>query len=120
MLSTVLNYICLRILGVEPEQGSTCAMARKWILDHGGATYTPLFGKVWLSVLGVYDWCGCKSIPPEFWMLPSFSPINGATPTPLILQLREELYLHPYAQIGWSQAQNLCAKVSLLSKQTME
>ena len=50
MLSTVLNYICLRILRVEPEQGSTCAMARKWILDHGGATYTPLFGKVWLSV----------------------------------------------------------------------
>ncbi|KAH0880177.1 hypothetical protein HID58_067571, partial [Brassica napus] len=43
MLSTVLSYICLRILGVEPEQGSTCAMARKWILDHGGATYTPLF-----------------------------------------------------------------------------
>ncbi|KAF3611162.1 hypothetical protein DY000_02049720 [Brassica cretica] len=134
MLSTVLNYICLRILGVEPEQGSTCAMARKWILDHGGATFTPLFGKVWLSVLGVYDWSGCKSIPPEFWMLPSFSPINGgivwiyfresfmalsylygkkfvATPTPLILQLREELYLHPYAQIVWSQAQNLCAKV---------
>lgn len=38
-----------------------------------------------------------------------------ATPTPLILQLREELYLHPYAQIVWSQAQNLCAKVSFLS-----
>ncbi|KAG2306336.1 hypothetical protein Bca52824_026084 [Brassica carinata] len=141
MLSTVLNYICLRILGVEPEQGSTCAMARKWILDHGGATYTPLFGKVWLSVLGVYDWCGCKSIPPEFWMLPSFSPINGgtvwiyfresfmalsylygkkfvATPTPLILQLREELYLHPYAQIGWSQAQNLCAKEDKYNQQS--
>nr|XP_018486630.1 PREDICTED: seco-amyrin synthase-like [Raphanus sativus] len=141
MLSTVLNYICLRILGVEPEQGSTCAMARKWILDHGGATYTPLFGKVWLSVLGVYDWSGCKSIPPEFWMLPSFSPINGGTvwiyfresfmalsylygkkfvgsPKPLILQLREELYLHPYAQIVWSQAQNLCAKEDKYNQQS--
>uniref|UniRef100_A0A1J3DFQ2 Terpene cyclase/mutase family member n=1 Tax=Noccaea caerulescens TaxID=107243 RepID=A0A1J3DFQ2_NOCCA len=133
MLSTVINYICLRILGVEPDQGSACARALKWIIDHGGATYTPLFGKAWLSVLGVYDWSGCKSIPPECWMLPSFSPINGGTvwiyfresfmalsylygkkfvavPTPLILQLRKELYPHPYSQIVWSQAQNLCAK----------
>lgn len=35
-----------------------------------------------------------------------------AVPTPLILQLRKELYPHPYSQIVWSQAQNLCAKVN--------
>ncbi|XP_010435607.1 PREDICTED: seco-amyrin synthase-like isoform X3 [Camelina sativa] len=141
MLSTVLNYTCLRILGEEPDQGSACARALKWILDHGGATYTPLFGKAWLSVLGVYDWSGCKAIPPEFWMLPSFSPINGgtvwinfresfmalsylygkkfvATPTSLILQLRKELYPQPYAQIVWSQARSLCAKEDAFNQQS--
>lgn len=41
-----------------------------------------------------------------------------ATPTPLILQLREELYLHPYAQIVWSQAQNLCAKEDKYNQQS--
>jgi len=55
MFCTVINYICLRILGVEADlddiKGSGCARARKWILDHGGATYTPLIGKAWLSVL---------------------------------------------------------------------
>lgn len=34
-----------------------------------------------------------------------------ATPTPLIAQLREELYPQPYNKIKWSQARNLCAKV---------
>jgi len=53
MFCTVLNYICLRILGVEPDhdgQKSACARARKWILDHGGATYAPMVAKAWLSV----------------------------------------------------------------------
>ncbi|CAH2060359.1 unnamed protein product [Thlaspi arvense] len=109
---TVINYICLRMF-VEPDhdgQQSACARARKWILDHGGATYTSLFGKTWLSVLGVYEWSGCKPIPPEFWILPSWFPISGATSTSLILQLREELYPQPYTNIVWRQARNQCAK----------
>jgi squalene cyclase len=79
MFCTVINYICLRIFGVDPDHDgeSACARARKWIIDHGGATYTPLFGKAWLSVLGVYEWSGCKPIPPEFWFFPSYFPING-------------------------------------------
>ncbi|KAH0912816.1 hypothetical protein HID58_036137, partial [Brassica napus] len=139
MFCTVLNYICLRIFGMDQE--SVCARARKWIIDHGGAAYTPLFGKIWLSVLGVYDWSGCKPMPPEFWMLPLSSPFNGgtvwiylrdifmavsylygkkfvATPTPLIAQLREELYPQPYSKIKWSQARNLCAKEDLYYPQS--
>nr|UAK14938.1 oxidosqualene synthase 4 [Iberis amara] len=142
MFCTVINYICLRIFGMNPYcPESACARARKWILDHGGATYTPLIGKIWLSVLGVYDWSGCKPIPPEFWMLPSSSPFNGgtvwiyfrdifmamsylygkkfvATPTPLIAQLREELYPQPYNLIKWSQARYLCAKEDLYYPQS--
>ncbi|KAG7603995.1 Terpenoid cyclases/protein prenyltransferase alpha-alpha toroid [Arabidopsis thaliana x Arabidopsis arenosa] len=144
MFCTVINYICLRIFGVDPDHDgeSACARARKWIIDHGGATYTPLFGKAWLSVLGVYEWSGCKPIPPEFWFFPSYFPINGGTlwiylrdtfmamsylygkkfvakPTPLILQLREELYPQPYAEIVWSQARSRCAKEDLYYPQSL-
>jgi len=38
---------------VDPDHDrkkSACARARKWIIDRGGATYTPLFGKACLSV----------------------------------------------------------------------
>nr|UAK14937.1 oxidosqualene synthase 3 [Iberis amara] len=144
MFCTVINYICMRIFGLDPDHDgkkSACARARKWIIDHGGATYTPLMGKAWLSVLGVYEWSGCKSVPPEFWFLPSYFPINGgtlwvylrdifmplsylygkkfvATPTPLILQLRQELYPQPYAEIVWSQARNRCAKEDVYYPQT--
>lgn len=40
------------------------------ITAHGGATYTPSWGKFWLAVLGVYSWDGLNPIPPELWLLP--------------------------------------------------
>ena len=33
--------------------------------------------------------------------------------TPLILQLREELYAQPYDEINWKGVRHHCAKVSL-------
>lgn len=52
MFSTALNYICLRMLGVGPDEGveNACKRARQWIISHGGVTYIPCWGKVWLSV----------------------------------------------------------------------
>lgn len=50
MFGTALNYITLRLLG-EPEDGmGAVEKARKWILDHGGATAITSWGKMWLSV----------------------------------------------------------------------
>lgn len=52
MFCTALNYICLRIVGEGPDGGprNACKRARQWILDHGGVTYIPSWGKSWLSV----------------------------------------------------------------------
>ena len=52
MFGTVFNYICMRLLGEGPDGGenSGCTRARKWILDRGGATGIPSWGKTWLSV----------------------------------------------------------------------
>ena len=49
MLGTTLNYISMRILGIGPDDEAVAA-ARKWILDRGGATYSPSWGKCYLSV----------------------------------------------------------------------
>ncbi|XP_062171674.1 beta-amyrin synthase-like [Alnus glutinosa] len=138
MFSTALSYICMRILGEGPNGGqdNACARARKWILDHGGVTHIPSWGKTWLSILGLFEWIGTNPMPPEFWILPSFLPMHPAKMwcycrlvympmsylygkrfvgpiTPLILQLREELYTQPYNKVNWKKARHLCAKEDL-------
>lgn len=51
MFGSVLNYVTLRLLGEEAEDGQGGVdKARKWILDHGGATAITSWGKMWLSV----------------------------------------------------------------------
>lgn len=47
----------MRILGEGRDGGkdNACARARQWILDHGGVTHIPSWGKTWLSVyLSIY------------------------------------------------------------------
>ncbi|XP_075664226.1 beta-amyrin synthase-like isoform X3 [Castanea sativa] len=88
------------------------------------------------QILGMFEWTGCNPMPPEFWLLPSFLPIHPAKMwiycrlvympfsylygkrfvgpiTPLILQLREELYTQPYNEIKWMKVRHLCAKEDL-------
>ncbi|EFH64023.1 hypothetical protein ARALYDRAFT_477065 [Arabidopsis lyrata subsp. lyrata] len=136
MFCTVLNYICFRMLGENPEQDA-CKRARQWILDRGGVIFIPSWGKFWLSILGVYEWSGTNPTPPEILMLPSFLPIHPDSRywrtlcysrmvsipmsylygkrfvgpiTPLILLLRGELYLESYEEISWNKTRRLYAK----------
>ncbi|XP_061963036.1 lupeol synthase-like isoform X2 [Populus nigra] len=135
MFCTVLNYICMRMLGEGRDGGKdkACERARKWILDHGSAIAISSWGKTWLAILGVYEWAGCNPMPPEFWFLPSTSPIHPGNLlgycrltylpmaylygkrfvgpiTPLILQIREEIYKEPYEKLNWGRVRHLCAK----------
>lgn len=138
MFGSALNYIALRLLGEGPNDGEDNAVARgrQWILDHGGVTSIPSWGKFWLAVLGVYEWDGCNPTPPELWLSPELLPMHpgkllcygrlvympmsylygrrivGAI-TELIQSLRSELYTQPYHEINWNKARNLCAKEDL-------
>ncbi|KAL9227139.1 hypothetical protein vseg_002871 [Gypsophila vaccaria] len=138
MFGSALNYIALRLLGDGPNDGLYDAMSRgrDWILDHGGLTCIPSWGKFWLTVLGVYEWDGCNPMPPEFWLLPNFLPVHPGKMlcycrlvympmsylygkrfvgpiTKLIKTLRKELYTEPYHRIDWNKARNACAKEDL-------
>jgi len=139
MFCTALNYVTLRLLGEsinEDGDGGALVNARKWILDHGGVTHIPSWGKLWLSVLGVYEWSGNNPLPPEIWLLPYLLPIHPGRMwchcrmvylpmsylygkrfvgqiNATVLELRRELYTLPYHEIDWNQARNLCAKEDL-------
>lgn len=137
MFGTVLNYVTLRLLG-EGANDADGAMekGRDWILNHGGATAITSWGKMWLSVLGVFEWSGNNPLPPEIWLLPYILPVHPGRMwchcrmvylpmsylygkrfvgplTPTVLSLRKELYTVPYHEIDWNQARNLCAKEDL-------
>ncbi|RVW23142.1 Beta-amyrin synthase [Vitis vinifera] len=138
MFCTTLSYICMRILGEGPDGGreNACARGRKWILDRGGVTSIPSWGKTWLSIFGLFDWSGSNPMPPEFWLFPSRLPMHPAKMwcycrmvympmsylygkrfvgpiTTLVLELREELFLQPYNEINWRKVRHLCAKEDL-------
>ncbi len=75
MFGSTLSYVTLRLLGV-PADDPALLHARVFMRAHGGALYTSSWAKFWLAVLGVYDWDGVNSIPPEMWMLPNWFPFH--------------------------------------------
>ncbi|KAL4205266.1 hypothetical protein AMTRI_Chr01g113710 [Amborella trichopoda] len=138
MFGTALTYVTLRLLGEGPEDGEDGAMekGRKWVLDHGGLTAISSWGKMWLSVLGAFEWSGNNPLPPEIWLLPYFLPLHPGRMwchcrmvylpmsylygkkfvgpiTTTVLSLRKELYTIPYNKVDWNDARNLCAKEDL-------
>ncbi|KAK1575302.1 hypothetical protein Q3G72_004312 [Acer saccharum] len=78
MYGTVYYYVVMRLLGLGPDDGQNNALARarKWILDRGGLTYVPSWGKIWLATLGLVDWSGVNPLTPELWIMPSSLPIH--------------------------------------------
>nr|XP_043619398.1 dammarenediol II synthase-like [Erigeron canadensis] len=137
MIGSALSYVALRLLGEGPNDGNgSVEQGRKWILDHGGATSIPSWGKTYLSVLGVYEWEGCNPIPPEFWLFPETLPYHPAKMwcycrttympmsylygtkfhgpiTDLVLQLRQEMHPIPYHKINWNKQRHNCSKEDL-------
>ncbi|KAL9377319.1 hypothetical protein Peur_031439 [Populus x canadensis] len=137
MFGSVLNYVTLRLLGEGPNDGDGAMdKGHDWILNHGSATMITSWGKMWLSVLGVFEWSGNNPMPPEMWLLPYLLPVHPGRMwchcrmvylpmsylygkrfvgpiTPIVLSLRKELFTVPYHEIDWNQARNLCAKEDL-------
>ncbi|CAL5035220.1 unnamed protein product [Urochloa decumbens] len=138
MFGTCVNYATLRLLG-EVLDGENVALSRgrAWILSHGSATAAPQWAKIYLSVIGAYDWSGNNAIIPELWMLPHFLPIHPGRfwcfcrmvympmayiyenkfvgpITPTVLAIRKEIYNIPYNEINWSKARSSCAKEDLI------
>ncbi|MDD5266399.1 MAG: terpene cyclase/mutase family protein [Methylococcales bacterium] len=133
MFGTVMQYVSLRILGVDKNQ-EQMVKARAWIKNNGGATGIPSWGKFYLSILNCYDWQGFNSLFPEMWLFPKWLPVHPwrywchtrmvylpmaycyakqikVPENELILSLREEIYCEDFAAINWRKQRNtVCEK----------
>ena len=141
MFGTVLQYVSLRILGMN-KNDARILKAKTWIHQNGGATAIPAWGKFYLSVMGVYKWKGVNSLLPEMCLLPDWLSIHPshywcharmvylpmaycysnrlvAKTTVLTHELRTELYTQDYGKINWAKARNSCAKTDLYYPQSV-
>lgn len=138
MFGSALNYVAMRLLGM-PRDDPCAVKGREWISDHGGAGGIPGWGKFYLSVLGAYDWEGLDPLTPEFWLLPYAIPCHPARfwchcrvvylpmshlygkravgkITPLVKELREELYNEEYDNIYWPDFRGKCCEADVYVK----
>lgn len=140
MFGTALQYVSLRLLGAKADEPEIIA-ARKWIHANGGATGIPSWGKFYLSLLGVYEWQGCDSLFPEFWLFPKSLPFHPGNywchcrmvylpmaycygykivgkRTALVEELRKELYIKDYDKVNWGKARSECTPTDLYFPQS--
>jgi len=137
MFGSVLMYVALRLLGAKKDD-EACVKARAFMGEHGGALYTSSWSKFYLCLLGVMDWKGHNSVPPEMWLLPNWIPFHpgrmwcharmvylpmgylygsrfvyaNAESDPIIAELRMELYANqPYDSIPWVTTRQLIADI---------
>ena len=73
--TTVEAYLALKMAGISPDVPEM-AKARAFILSRGGVENVRVFTKIWLAMMGEWDWRGVPVLPPEFVLLPSWFPIS--------------------------------------------
>src|ERR1051326_2458641 len=73
--TTIEAYFALKLAGTSPELPAM-QQARAFILSKGGIPKARIFTKIWLALLGQYDWRGLPIMPPELIFLPSWCPFN--------------------------------------------
>eukprot|EP00124_Ichthyophonus_hoferi_P001250 Ihof_evm17s60 gene=Ihof_evmTU17s60 len=135
VFGTSLNYCAMRIFGVSRDD-PRMVKAREWLDIRGGCLGVPQWGKVWLSILGVFNWEGVNCLFPEMALLPRWFPFHSwrmwaycrtvympmsylygirltSQITPLVRELREELLPEPYETIKWASVRNRVAKEDL-------
>ncbi|XP_064181307.1 lanosterol synthase [Anguilla rostrata] len=135
VFGTALSYTTLRILGVGPDDPDM-VRARNNLHEKGGAVGIPSWGKFWLAVLNVYSWEGMNTLLPEMWLFPTWFPAHPSTlwchcrqvylpmsycyavrlraqEDPIVLSLRQELYVQDYSTIDWPAQRNHVAACDL-------
>lgn len=75
-LSTSVEcYTALKIAGRDVDMPQM-RRARQFILSKGGVPKTRVFTKIWLAMIGQWDWSGTPYLPPEIIFMPNWAPFN--------------------------------------------
>jgi squalene-hopene/tetraprenyl-beta-curcumene cyclase len=73
--TTVEAYVALRLAGDGPDEAHM-RRAAEWIAGEGGLARTRVFTRIWLAVVGAWDWEDLPVVPPEIMFLPDRVPLN--------------------------------------------
>ncbi len=76
LFMTSLCYVAARLCGAKATD-PLLAGARKFFAQED-VLAIPSWGKVWLSIAGLYEWEGVNAVPPEAWLLPQRVPLHPA------------------------------------------
>ncbi len=140
VFGTALNYVAMRLLGLQPDD-IDAMRARERLRALGGAAQIPTWGKFWLAVLGVYSWEGINPLPPELYLLPRRLPVHPGNfwchtrqvflpmsyiyarrlqgpITPLVRELRQEVFNEPWEEIRWPALRTKVARTDAYSPPT--
>lgn len=142
MFTSVLSYIALRLLDLPPKEPRLQTLLC-WIHENGSPLGSATWGKFFLALLNLYDYEGLHPILPELWLLPRQAPMHPgrlwchcrqvylpmaylyglkakADETPIIRELRDELYEGNYDTIDWKAERNTVAKADNYREETSE
>ncbi|HVA74970.1 MAG TPA: squalene--hopene cyclase [Acidimicrobiales bacterium] len=73
--ATIEAYVALRLAGDDPSEPPMAAAA-EWIRSNGGVERSRVFTRIWLALMGAWDWEDLPVLPPEVMFLPSWAPLN--------------------------------------------
>ena len=140
---TTMAYVALRLLGVAADD-PLVAPARAWLATQPeGVLAIPSWGKVWLSLVGLYGWEGVNPVPPEVFLLPDALPIHpnryychvryiylaiaylygrrfSRDLGPITADLRRELYDRPFETIDFASYRHAIAPADLYVRPGLE
>ena len=123
---TTLVYVAARLLGLDKD-APLLREAKAFIRREGGAVGIPSWGKLWLALVGLYEWEGVNPVVPELWATPRWLPVHPSRyychtrliymgmaalyggrvtreATATVRCVRDEIFLAPYADIDFEAA----------------
>ena len=132
---TALVYVAARLLGKD-KHDPLLREAHAFIRGEGGVVGIPSWGKLWLAIVGLYDWDGVSPIAPELWTAPRWLPMHPSRyychtrliymgmatlygerfvgpSTPTIRALKDELYVAPYDEIDFARARRTLRRAEI-------
>ncbi|MCK4356629.1 squalene--hopene cyclase, partial [Candidatus Bipolaricaulota bacterium] len=73
--TTIEAYLAMKLAGLSPDE-EHMLRAKEFILSQGGVERARIFTKIWLAMLGEWDWHGVPMLPPELILLPKWFSVN--------------------------------------------
>ncbi|KAI9740479.1 MAG: hypothetical protein M1834_005059 [Cirrosporium novae-zelandiae] len=73
--ATTEAYLALKILNI-PADNPVMRRARNFVISVGGVAKVRVFTRIYLATFGLFPWAVVPQLPPEFIIMPSWSPIN--------------------------------------------